>query len=61
MHRITATLDKEQGLNPLQRFIKCPECRQKLFEIGDLKGFSEVRIKCRRCGKFVNVEMVGID
>lgn len=61
MTRITETLDTEQGNNPTPRYAECPDCKQKLFDVRELKGFATLRIKCRRCRKYVNVEIIGVE
>lgn len=37
----------------------CPVCGQKLGDITYLKGVLILRVKCRRCKKYVDIEVTG--
>lgn len=41
------------------RLAVCPRCEQKLFEIESISHKGVFRHKCRRCGKYVQVFVVG--
>ena len=37
----------------------CPECGQKLTDVTYLRGVAILRLKCRRCKKYINVDLTG--
>ncbi|MBD9174808.1 hypothetical protein [Paraprevotella clara] len=37
----------------------CPLCGQKLGDVTYLKGVLILRVKCRRCKKYVDIEVTG--
>lgn len=39
------------------QLVLCPQCKQKLTDVLSVLGRAELRIKCRRCGTFVNIEL----
>lgn len=43
------------------KLVTCPHCGQKLGDIRYLKGVLILRVKCRRCKKYIDVEAVGKD
>lgn len=40
-------------------FAKCPECGQKLFESRVVHGYAYLVCMCRRCKRYVCVELTG--
>lgn len=58
MIKIEANKDDNQGSEGTN-FVRCPSCRQVLVDIKKFKGYGLVRSKCRRCGTYVNIEIVG--
>lgn len=41
-------------------FIKCPICGQKLTDVEHLHGTAILRSQCRRCRKYVKIELIGV-
>lgn len=41
--------------------VECPICGQKLTEVCYVKGVIALRVKCRRCKHYINVDIVGVD
>lgn len=56
MVNVTAYPDSAKNLMPKQ-LVLCPNCGQKLTDILNVEGKSELRIKCRRCRTFINIEL----
>lgn len=40
--------------------VTCPECGQKLTDVIYVKGIAMLRIKCRRCKQYINVDLTGV-
>lgn len=43
------------------KMVHCPECGQKLTDIKYVNGAIMLRIKCRRCKTYINVDVVGAE
>lgn len=41
------------------KLVICPVCGQKLTDIKYVDGVSVLRIKCRRCKKYISVDLIG--
>lgn len=61
MIRHETYVDNVQDGKAPRHLVLCPECRQKLFDAVHLNGTAIIRVKCRRCGRYVNAEVIGID
>lgn len=58
MMEIEAKKDNDQSSEG-KNLVRCPSCRQVLADIRMLKGYGTVRVKCRRCGTYTNIDIVG--
>lgn len=56
MANVSAHPETAKNLTPKQ-LVLCPKCGQKLTDILNVEGKSELRIKCRRCRTFINIEL----
>ena len=41
------------------KIVLCPICGQKLTDISYVNGVVILRVKCRRCKNYINVDIVG--
>ena len=41
------------------KLVICPICGQKLTDVKYVDGIVMLRIKCRRCKKYISVDLVG--
>lgn len=41
------------------KLVICPICGQKLTDVKYVDGVVMLRIKCRRCRKYISVDLVG--
>lgn len=58
MVKIETKIDEDQNAS-MVNLTRCPRCRQVLADIRKIKGYGLVRVKCRRCGTYSNIEIVG--
>ena len=61
MMRIKADvcIDSDQTARNTYMLI-CPHCRQKLADIESIQGIVSIRFMCRRCGKYIHAEVIGV-
>jgi len=45
------------GNGPEKNFAECPCCGQKLLSVALLEGEAKIVVKCRRCHKFIQIQM----
>lgn len=38
-------------------YIICPKCGQKLFDVKAVEGVVHIKIKCRRCRSYIDVQL----
>ncbi len=58
MLKVHVEIDKIQDDG--QRFFACcPSCGQKLTDVRYAEGLMVLRVKCRRCKKYVTVDVIG--
>lgn len=41
------------------KLVICPTCGQKLTDVKYVDGIVMLRIKCRRCRKYISVDLIG--
>ncbi len=58
MIKVNVSKDFDQQDSSTMMII-CPECGQKLTDIRDANGLVRVRIKCRRCRTYINIDILG--
>lgn len=58
--RIEVRADSDQS-QKMYRYILCPSCQQKLADLEYMKGVAIIRFKCRRCGKYIMADLVGVE
>lgn len=58
MIKIRTEKDNEQGAKNRQ-MVCCPECGQKLTDVQNINGLVMLRIMCRRCKSFINIDIIG--
>lgn len=56
MVNVITHLNTAKNLSSKQ-LVLCPKCGQKLTDILNVEGKTELRIKCRRCRTFINIEL----
>lgn len=42
-----------------RKFLVCPGCGQKLADLKLVEGLVMLRIKCRRCRKYIRIDLAG--
>lgn len=57
-YEISADKDADQR-EIYNKIVLCPICGQKLTDISYLNGVVILRVKCRRCKSYINVDIVG--
>lgn len=60
MIKIDAKEDPRQMVEH-HKLVICPMCGQKLTDVKYVKGIVTLRIKCRRCKNYINVDLIGND
>lgn len=58
MIKVSADKDADQG-EIYNKIVLCPICGQKLTDISYVNGVVILRVKCRRCKSYINVDIVG--
>lgn len=58
MIKIDAHEDPRQVVE-YHKLVECPICGQKLTDVQYVDGAVMLRIKCRRCKKYISVDLVG--
>jgi C4-type Zn-finger protein len=58
MIKISADKDADQR-EIYNKIVLCPICGQKLTDISYVNGVVILRVKCRRCKNYINVDIVG--
>lgn len=58
--RADVHIDADQGQRKTY-MLCCPNCRQKLADVESIRGIVEMRFMCRRCGKYIKAEIIGVD
>lgn len=43
------------------KMIECPVCGQKLTEVGYVNGVATLRVKCRRCKHYIDIDLTGVN
>lgn len=60
MIKIDAKEDPRQTVEH-HKLVICPMCGQKLTDVKYVKGIVALRVKCRRCKSYINVDLIGND
>lgn len=58
MIKIGIEEDPRQAIE-YHKLVFCPNCGQKLTDVKFVDGIAMLRIKCRRCKKYINLDLVG--
>ena len=58
MIKVSADKDADQR-EIYNKIVLCPICGQKLTDISYINGVVILRVKCRRCKNYINVDIVG--
>lgn len=57
MHIYAETDSNQEYTRPCN--VRCPGCGQILADITEANGYVRMRLKCRRCKRYVKVDAVG--
>ena len=49
----------QEDISDRKKIARCPRCGQKLIEIESLTTAGVFRVKCRRCKKYIRVNVTG--
>mgnify|MGYP002303343717 CR=1 FL=1 len=59
MIKVRTSLDNFSVKSGMSQMVTCPICGQKMGEVKYLNGVIMLRVQCRRCRNYINVDVTG--